>query len=248
MELKEILGKFGLTDNETKVYIKLLTIGESTASNLGKETGIERRTVYDVIQKLLEKGLISFIKENDKKFYKVVNPLRIVDILNEKEENLRKIRQDFVKLIPNLEELIRKGEKQVDARILFGREGIKTMYMDEIKEGKTVYAICTTIDKTEELLKNFLLRFTRERIRKKINLKMLSAKKEIKFLKKYKLVEVRSLPEEYASPASLTIYRDKLGITLWADNPITVLIKNQEIANNFLNYFELMWRIGESVR
>ncbi|MCK4730125.1 MAG: hypothetical protein KAT28_02295 [Candidatus Aenigmarchaeota archaeon] len=244
MELKELLKKFGLTANEIKVYTKLLTIGESNASNLGKETGMARRTVYDVIQKLLEKSMVSFIEKEDKKFYKVVNPIKILDVLDEKEENLIKLRQDFVKLIPNLEELMRKGERKVDARILFGREGIKTMYMDEIKEGKTVYVICTTIDKTEELLKNFLPRFTRDRIKKKIKIKMLSAKKEVKFLKKYKLIEIRPMPEEYVSPASLTIYRDKLGITLWSDNPITVLIKNKEIAENFLNYFELMWGIG----
>jgi len=243
--MKRTFQKFGLTENEIKVYIKLLTIEESTASNLGKEIQRERRTVYDVIQKLLEKSLVSFIEKEDKKFYKVINPIKLLDILEEKEENLRKIRQEFVKLIPNLEELIRKGEKPVDARILFGKEGIKTMYMDEIKEGETVHVICTTIDKTEELLKNFLPRFTRERTKKKIKLKMLSAKKEIKFLKKYKLIEVRFLPEKYISPASLTIYRDKLGITLWVDNPITVLIKNQEIADNFSNYFELIWKVGK---
>jgi len=212
---------------------------------LGKETRMERRTVYDVIQKLLEKGLVSFIEKEDKKFYKVINPIKLLDILEEKEEYLRKIRQELIKLIPNLEELMKKGKKEVDARILFGREGIKTMYMDEIKEGKTIYVICTTIDKTEELLKTFLPRFTRKRIKKKIKIKMLSAKKDVKFLKKYRLIEVRFLPEEYVSPASLTIYRDRLGITLWADNPITILIKNQEIANNFLNYFELMWKIAK---
>lgn len=206
---------------------------------------MERRTVYDVIQKLLEKGLVSFIEKEDKKFYKVINPIKLLDILEEKEEYLRKIRQELIKLIPNLEELMKKGKKEVDARILFGREGIKTMYMDEIKEGKTIYVICTTIDKTEELLKTFLPRFTRKRIKKKIKIKMLSAKKDVKFLKKYRLIEVRFLPEEYVSPASLTIYRDRLGITLWADNPITILIKNQEIANNFLNYFELMWKIAK---
>ncbi|MCD6274811.1 MAG: hypothetical protein J7J15_02175 [Candidatus Aenigmarchaeota archaeon] len=212
---------------------------------MGKETRMERRTVYDVIQKLLEKGLVSFIEKEDKKFYKVINPIKLLDILEEKEEYLRKIRQELIKLIPNLEELMKKGKKEVDARILFGREGIKTMYMDEIKEGKTIYVICTTIDKTEELLKTFLPRFTRKRIKKKIKIKMLSAKKDVKFLKKYRLIEVRFLPEEYVSPASLTIYRDRLGITLWADNPITILIKNQEIANNFLNYFELMWKIAK---
>jgi len=212
---------------------------------LGKETRMERRTVYDVIQKLLEKGLVSFIEKEDKKFYKVINPIKLLDILEEKEEYLRKIRQELIKLIPNLEELMKKGKKEVDARILFGREGIKTMYMDEIKEGKTIYVICTTIDKTEELLKTFLPRFTRKRIKKKIKIKMLSAKKDVKFLKKYRLIEVRFLLEEYVSPASLTIYRDRLGITLWADNPITILIKNQEIANNFLNYFELMWKIAK---
>ncbi len=116
------------------------------------------------------------------------------------------------------------------------------MYMDEIKKGKVVYVICTAIDKTEELLKNFLPMYTRERIKRKVKLKILSSKKDIGLLKQYKLVEIRSLPEEYVSPASLTIYRDKLGITLWAENPITVLIKNKEITRNFLNYFKLIWK------
>jgi len=57
-------------------------------------------------------------------------------------------------------------------------------------------------------------------------------------------LEVRYLPEEYLSPASLTIYSNKLAIHLWSEEPITVWIENEEVVKQFLKYFELMWRIA----
>ncbi len=107
MNIEAILKKVGLTDNEVKVYKHLLILGETTASKLGKETGIERRTVYDIVQKLLRMGLVSFIEKDNKKYYKPINPYKFVDILEEKEEHLRKIRHEFEKMVPELEELIK---------------------------------------------------------------------------------------------------------------------------------------------
>ena len=64
MELKEILMELGLTEGEIKIYLRLLTIGESTASNLGKEAKMERRNAYDIVDKLKKKGLISSIEKD----------------------------------------------------------------------------------------------------------------------------------------------------------------------------------------
>lgn len=241
MELKEILQELGLTDGEIKIYLKLLTIGESTASNLGKETRMERRNAYDITDRLQKKGLVSSIQRDKATYYLPLQPLKLMDLLDEKEERLIRLRQEFSKQLPKLIEAANKKRENVNAELLFGKEGIKAMYLDEIESGQTIYVICTTIGMTEELLKYFLPRFTKERVKRKIKMKILASEKSRNFLDKYELVETRFLPEEYISPASITIYADKIGMVLWSNEPVTVLITNREVAENFRRYFELMW-------
>ena len=240
----EILKSIGLKENEAKAYLTLLTLQEATASKLAKEMKIERRTAYDLLERLSKLGLVGWIEKEGKTFYRASTPLKLLEILEERENSVRKLREKLIKILPSLEALSRKKER-LEAQILFGKEGIKTIYNDELKEGKTVYVICTAIDRTEELLKHFLPQFTRKRIKLGIKIKMLSVKSQEKILKKYKLLEVRYLPEEYLSPASLTIYSNKLAIHLWSEEPITVWIENEEVVKQFLKYFELMWKIAK---
>jgi len=197
-----------------------------------------------LLQRLSKLGLVGWIEKERKTFYKALSPFKLLEILEERETSIKKIREKLIKIIPNLQALSERKEK-LSAQILFGKEGIKTIYHDELKEGRTVYVICTAIDRTEELLKHFLPQFTKKRIKLGIKIKMLSVKSQEKILKKYKLLEVKYLPEEYLSPASLTIYSNKLAIHLWSEEPITIWIENEEIVKQFLRYFELMWRIAK---
>ena len=61
----EYLEELGLTNAEAKIYIALLELGSSQAGKITEKTGIHRRTVYDAIERLIEKGLISYIKQNN---------------------------------------------------------------------------------------------------------------------------------------------------------------------------------------
>jgi HTH-type transcriptional regulator, sugar sensing transcriptional regulator len=241
MDLKEILMELGLTEGEIKIYLKLLTLGESTASNLGKEAKMERRNAYDLVDKLKKKGLISSIEKDKATYYLPLQPLKLMDLLDEKEEKLMKVRQEFTKQLPNLMEISGRKKEGVSAEVLFGKDGLKAMYLDELENGQTIYVICTTIGMTEELLKYFLPRFTKERIKRKIKMKILASESSRSMLKKYELMEVKFLPEEHISPASVTVYANKTGIALWSNEPVTVLITSKEIADNFKRYFDLMW-------
>jgi len=138
-------------------------------------------------------------------------------------------------------ELAGRKKEGVSAEVLFGKDGIKAMYLDELETGKTIYVICTTIGMTEELLKYFLPRFTKERVKRKIKMKILASEDSRSMLKKYELVDMKFLPEEHISPASVTIYANKIALALWSNEPVTVLITSQEIADNFRRYFEMMW-------
>ena len=240
----ETLKNLGLKENEAKAYLTLLTLQEATASKLAKEMKIERRTAYDLLQRLSKLGLVGWIEKERKTFYRASTPLKLLEILEERENSIKKIREKLIKILPTLQTISERKEK-LTAQILFGKEGIKTIYNDELKEKKPVYVICTSIDRTEDLLKHFLIQFTKKRIKSGIKIKMLSVKSQEKILKKYMLLEVKYLPEEYLSPASLTIYSNKLAIHLWSEEPITVWIENEEVVKQFLKYFELMWKIAK---
>ena len=63
----EKLEKLGLSPNESKIYFALLDIGSSTADKISQKAGIHRRTIYDNIEKLLNKGLINYTIRGNKK-------------------------------------------------------------------------------------------------------------------------------------------------------------------------------------
>lgn len=95
---KEILKQIGLSDNESEVYLIVLKLNEALASNIAKQSKISRPHIYDNLNKLVEKGLITYVIKSNKKYFKAVNPDNLMDYLKEKEEDLKEI-------LPELQEL-----------------------------------------------------------------------------------------------------------------------------------------------
>src|SRR3989339_40224 len=69
-----MLKEFGLTETEEKVYLSLLKQGTSLASDIIKKTQLHRTTIYDVLERLISKGFVSYIIQNKIKYYSATNP------------------------------------------------------------------------------------------------------------------------------------------------------------------------------
>src|SRR3989344_3532557 len=89
MELTE-LKTIGLTEGEIKLYNALLELGESTRTELSKKSGISPSKIYDVANRLLEKGIISSIKKNNIIHFIAADPERLKNFLQQKELELQK--------------------------------------------------------------------------------------------------------------------------------------------------------------
>ena len=81
MEIREILGEMGLTQMEIKVYLALLELGPSLAGRISRKTGIHRRNVYDITERLIKKGMIGYIVKNNRRFFEAVNPEKFLDLM-----------------------------------------------------------------------------------------------------------------------------------------------------------------------
>ena len=65
--IKEALLGLGLTSNETEIYLVLLNWGELSVNEIGSKSGLHRQVCYDALDRLVEKGFISFLINNNKK-------------------------------------------------------------------------------------------------------------------------------------------------------------------------------------
>src|SRR3989344_8472655 len=95
-----ILNKVGLSAGEIKVYQALLTLGATSLNNIHEKTGIERRNIYDIINKLIERGFITYIDENKKRTYTLAPPKKILAYLEEKQATIETIKEDVKIILP----------------------------------------------------------------------------------------------------------------------------------------------------
>jgi sugar-specific transcriptional regulator TrmB len=227
------LKQAGLTENESKVYLSLVETGPNLAGKISRLTGLHRRTVYDVTEMLIKKGLIGYILKNNRRYFEASNPNRILEILHEKEDLLTPIVTDL------LTKYNSKKEKQ-ETNFYKGKEGLKAIFEDQLNYKEIL--IIGASPKAYDILKYYFRWYDKKRSKKKIKVKIIAYDKKLKDIP---LAEIRYLPKKYESPVAMNIYGNKTAIILWAKNPIVIAIREKEIADSYRNYFELMWKLAK---
>ena len=239
-----IFRSLGLTENESKVYITLLDLGTAQAGQVTEHSGIHRRNVYDAIARLMEKGLVSFVTVNNKKMFSPVNPRRFLEIIDEKKFELDNVKSDFSRIMPELE-LRTKMQPKHDVRFFKGVEGLKTVFEDIIRTGKN-YVGYGPGQQIERVLKHFFRHYVNSRVKSKIRLRLIYDEASRGIVKINPLSEIRFMPNQYSSHAALRIYGDKVALLLLSEEePIGIVIKNNEIAEGYRKYFEVMWKAAK---
>lgn len=233
-----VLEKAGLTKNEIIIYSSLLETGKKTATALAKKTGIHRRLVYDIAERLIQKGIIGYIIENNKKVFSASNPKRFLEIIEEEKESVSP-------LIPSMMELFnQKKEAQIqETKFYKGINGLKSVFEDQLDTKKEILIIGAN-EGVYELMELYFYWFDKKRIKEKIKTRIIFNKTQKKY--KIPLSEIKYLPEKYSSNMAINIYGDKVAIILWRkEKPIAILIKENELSEAYKKHFELMWRIAK---
>ena len=84
--MEQILKELGLSQSEIRVYLALLELGDSTRSDIVNKSGIAGSKVYDILEKLKDKGLISIYDQNKVRHFKPINPKQILNYVEEKKD------------------------------------------------------------------------------------------------------------------------------------------------------------------
>ena len=230
---KESLKNMGLTESESRVYLALLELGPSLAGSISRKTGIHRRNVYDLTERLIQKGLIGYILKNNRRLFEAANPERFREILEEKQKEL-------MESMGELKLLYGKTKEKQETNFYKGVEGLKTVFEDQLESSREIL-IQGASQSAFEILPFYFKWYDQDRVKKKIKVRIIASEK---LGKKIPLAEIRYIPQKYANPLAINIYGDKVAIILWKKEPISIVIKNSEIAESYRNYFELMWKMA----
>src|SRR3989344_2941369 len=134
--LKEQLGKIGLADKEAKVFLASLELGSSAVQEIAKRADINRATTYVIIEKMMKKGLMSSVEKGKKTYFQTEDPKRLLKLLEEQEEGLKRKEEEFKKYLPELETLFNIAQEKPKAFNERVKRGIKfkLLYSDIEKD------------------------------------------------------------------------------------------------------------------
>jgi sugar-specific transcriptional regulator TrmB len=235
--MEQDLIDIGLSKNEAKIYIALTEIGESTIGDIAKKSQIHRTNVYDAMENLVRKGLVSFILKDKIKYYQPADASNLFNMIQEKEEKVKS-------LLPRLNMLQGLSHDRSEASIQEGLAASRRA-LDGFLKYKSDILVMGAPSNVGQLIGPFLSNFHKRRVGMKIVMKHLSntdGYDRIKFLKTLKYTEVKVLPSQYNSPVTTFIVGDEVTLIRFTENPIIITIKNLSIAEGYRKYFYYMWK------
>lgn len=242
----ELLQEIGLTPREIKVYKSLLELGLSSVGNIIKKSGIPNSKIYDTLDKLSRKGLVSSIVKENKKFYQANDPQTIIEFL---EERKKKIQEDVVPLLEQAKN-IPKNEKE--ATVYEGIRGIKSVYEKMLRETKPKKEILVLGASFvgQKAIEIYLQNWNKRRIKNNIKMRIIyypEARAYSKLREKMELTKVRYLHKKEVAPAWVDIFDDYVVIfDFSAEVPLAFVIKNKSVSQSYKHYFDVVWGNSKS--
>lgn len=232
MRLHE-LTKLGLTDAESLIYQTVLKIGCCSVKDISKEAGFHRTNIYDILEQLKEKGLITYTKEGKTTFYKASDPQNLYAVLEEKKEFL-----DGIFL--NLQELHKQQKGEIEVEVYKGDEGMKAVWRDILKENKPTYGFGVK-GQLREKLPVFAMQWLREAKKQKLQYYGIYTEKNVPSY----YTKIKFVSEELSGPVATFIYGDKININIWEPSLVAITIKSKLVAQMYKKHFDLLWKLAK---
>lgn len=241
------LEEIGLTKGEIKTYLALLDLGTSTVTPLSKKADITTGKIYAVLDKLINKGLATFISKNNVKYFSPTSPYKIKDYLRNKINKLEKQENQLKDVLPELEEKIKSLKEETKTEVFVGWAGMEVAYQDMIntlKKGEYDYVLGASKGINEMKTKRFYGRLLNKSYEKGIKIKAIYQENSREYFKtslgKKSHVEAKFL--DNTSPSEINIYKDTVMIVIHSEVPMVIRIRSKDVTISFLEYFKTIWK------
>ncbi len=242
-----VLQEIGLNKSEAKIYLALLEIGPSTTGPIMNKARISSSKIYGILNRLIEKGLVSFVIKAKTKYFQAASPETLLDYLDEKEEKLKHQHEEIKKILPLLQLKQKFIQDKQEAQVYLGWKGIMNAYtfiLDRLNEGDDYAAFAQTRkEEGKKEVKLFFTQFQKKRERKKVIVKLIADISQKKIFDSPPYTKFKNFHVKFVKncPPGIIIGKEHIFISAFEESPVGVIIASKEIARYYKKYFYSMW-------
>ncbi len=238
------LKDFGLDEEEIKLYLAGVKLGEAPLTELAKEAKIKRTTAYLVAERLEIKGLMGKFKMRSGLKFVAVNPGQLEELAQKKFENIQSI-------VPELNLYSEKLKEKPKVTLFEGKDGYLNVFNDPLQYKNTTIRAIGSLQNTRRVISQEYDEkyFVPERLKNNIGFKALYFKEEVEEmgLTPEKNVrekrEIKILPTESFQTVFTTIYKNTVIKFTSKKEMVALKIVSPEIAKAEKINFDLIWKL-----
>ncbi|TKJ17154.1 hypothetical protein CEE44_01300 [Candidatus Woesearchaeota archaeon B3_Woes] len=225
---EEILKSLGLSDKEIKIYLANLQLGSNLVQEIANFAELNRTSAYDLLKSLEKKGFVSYTIQSGKKFYQATKPNKLLDMLKEREELVKKI-------LPELNFLTESVDKRPNVEVYTGKNGLKSIFENILAEAKSFSCIASK-NQLLKLFQYYMPHFVERRKKKGIKVRIISETQPVDKKAPYKLIKEKIKTATW-------LYNGKIAmVSLEEKEPIGILINEKNFYETQKIMFDLLWK------
>ena len=235
MEEESVLEELGLEKREAKIYLALLKLTSTTASKVAEDVGIDRTTTYDILSRLIEKGIVSYVIKNNVKYFKSSSPEQLLLDLKEKEKRLQEI-------MPKLLALEKEEKEQTSVELFKGKEGMITV-LKMILRDKQNYWLVGGAQEICHFVPIFMKQFLRKCHSSKIKGKLIceegfgnNPEDIVGKHETYRIISKKLVS------STIKVWGNKTAFFVFSEPMHTILITSKEVADRQRLFFDHLWK------
>lgn len=242
MGLEDDLGRLGIEGKQARFYLAALELGQAPVRQIAQKAGISRTNAYDVLARLLHRGLVTQVERGRERKHHVVaeQPARLLRMLDEQRHVLDS-------LLPELQSIYSSSAVRPRVRFYEGREGIRTVLEDTLGcRSKELLGILSMGDLFNVPGRAEMQDLVRRRIAAGVTLKVLRSREkdvgDVWPTRATDLRELRYVPPGIVFTMTMYIYDDTVSIISSRRENFGMTIESREFTETQRNLFMVLWR------
>lgn len=240
--LEKYLQEIGLNEKEAAIYLALLQTDSASVIDISKNTGVNRSTVYVVLDGLMKKGLVSETKIGKKVHYLAEAPERLAAFVESQRMVFEERSKRLPDIIPQIKGVQRASGERPVMKYFEGRDAALSAHLiffnAQDKEGVGYFLF--NRDLIDEVFsQNEISTVQKIRPGKQIKGKSLYTSKKTTLPTDELSERIKIDGGKYPVSCDMSIYEDRVQIITMGKSISTIFIQSKDVADTLKSLFRL---------
>lgn len=236
-----------------KLYEALFFGKEMGASELAKQAGVSRTSVYDLIKRLKDEGLVIESQKNGTAVFSIQPPEKLQLLLAEKEKELILAKSGLAML--QTDYLKQNKTAKPKLQMFEGRQELQQMMKDLLLYRDITVSALWPIETIAKLLTaEFMAEFHKKRAERNIALNVIWPAGQLSEIKKHSFLtdttqkrQARTAPVGVDFSLGYSIYGNTVRFISSSRENFGFLVESAELSAMMKSQWEIIWKLSKSV-